>query len=156
MGDCLVPLTITKLRQEYIRKDGVYERIEHFSPQSSTDRLRIKNVVVVNGKTMLTVEEEYDDPEQIGYELTGPIYYFTPDGDLLEGYPGGPFNKHKQWLKSNEAGPYVNGKTMPFYYLTGKAEGMVNEDKYTMQISADPLNVLSYNALNLITVWVKE
>lgn len=151
VGDCLVPLTIEKLRKEYIQ-DGKCKKIEHFCPQSSADRLRI---MAVDG-TSLTVKEEYDDPEETCEEFDLDANYFTPNGDLWQGTLWDLEKIHKNWLFSEAEGPYKPGEKRPFYYLHGKVRGLVNENNYPMQVTAGPLNVLSYDALNSITVWVKE
>lgn len=151
VGECLVPLTIEKLRKEYI-DGGKCKRIEHFSPQSSADRLRILAV-----DENITVIEEYDNPDEyVPEEFELSPDYFTPNGDLWEGLPWHCEKMHKRWLFGDAEGPYKPGEKKPFYFLIGKAEGVVNEEEYPMQVAAGPLNVLSYDALDSITVWVKE
>jgi hypothetical protein len=160
-GDYLVPLSIDKIRNDYYNfVSNKYKKIEHFSPQSSADRLKIIEVIKKNDKISLKVLEEYDDPkEQHSLETNYPdqmihtIYpqYFTPNGDLIEENKG----KKKimdNWLKSNLPGPYLQGRKKPFYYLGGK----LDDERFRAQICAGPANVLSYDCLDSITMWVLE
>ncbi len=117
VGECLVPLTIEKLRKEYI-KAGKCKRIEHFSPQSSANRLRI---IKISKKGNLTVKEEYDDPDECEEFKLSPDY-FTPNGDLWEGSPWECDKLHRQWLQSDAEGPYKPGEKKTVLLSDRKSE----------------------------------
>lgn len=163
VGDVLVPLTIEKIRRNYYNSiTGGYNRIEHFDPQSSADRLRI--VEILSNKE-LKVREEYDDPEeQRDMEtrfpdqmiLTVSSKYFTPNGNLISvdrDDQGKRTKKVKRgWLQSGEPGPYLHGAQTPFYYLDGK----LADPRFSAQVCAGPVNVVSYDCLDDITMWVLD
>lgn len=160
VGQCLIPLTVEMVRTRYViksankKKVDKYANIEHFSPQSSADRLRIVEVVFDNGVTLLKLQEEYDEEQDfpLGCFNDSPAY-FKPNGNLLniDLYGTDKETRYKNWLQKGEPGPYKLGETRPFYYL----EGEIGKTKQSqVQISADPLNVLSYDAIDSITLWV--
>lgn len=153
VGDYLIPLTVQMVRDKYrIRNTNKYQRIEHFSPQTDADRLRIIEVKKKKGIIVLTLQEEFDKLPYEDYEirtLTEEVGYFTPTGDL-EGE-----TIQKNWLQGKEPGPYLNGATEPLYYLLGKVETeFEDEEESQVQVAADPVNVLTYNAVGSCSLWV--
>lgn len=168
-GKYLVPLTIETLRQRYrVPGKDVYGKIHHIAPQSDADRLKIIKVDKKMKKhreiITLTVVEEFDTPQEYPPEtITEQLSYFIPNGDLIEKTPkeiygGGSGIVHKKWLQGDKPGPYEKGQEDPFYYLDGRAKPSweKNEQEWSMQVSAGPLNVLSYNALDSIILWILE
>ncbi len=161
IGDYLIPLSINDIRNyHWDSKNKKYRRIEHFSPQSSADRLRILQILPNNGGFELQLVEEYDDPtEQKEMETEYPDQmvhtigpqYFTPNGDLTIKNKGNKETKVK-WLQNGNPGPYLHGKKSPFYYL----DGDLDDPRYRAQVCAGPVNILSYDCLDSITMWVLE
>lgn len=85
-------------------------------------------------------------PDQMIHQLCPD--YFIPSGNLIIK------DKDKQsvlhnWIQ-NEIEPYLKEDTQSFY-LSGK----VNKDE-KLQICSDPLNILSYDCLDAINLWVLE
>jgi hypothetical protein len=161
VGQCLIPLTVELVRRKYTLRGGeMFKKIEHFSPQSDADRLRIQEVQMKDDHVVLKVIEEFDkkvvedDEEVFPPEVfTIEPEYFTPNGNLIEGTHWGEQKTHKKWLQKGEPGPYMPGQTMPFFYLEGKVG---KEKRGTIQVAAGPINTLSYDALDAITLWVHE
>ena len=64
VGDYLVPLSVEIIRKRYkIPGSNIYKTIEHFSPQSDANRLRIIEISTSKNNICLKVIEEYDDQE---------------------------------------------------------------------------------------------
>lgn len=176
-GLSLIPLTVELLHSKYYDSEKKeFKKIEFFAPQSSASRLRILSVEIENDSEILHVIEEIDHsdeaaetddcccqdcweshkPEEFTFDLHQN--YFTPTGGLFES-PNGcrDFIKHLNWLQkysSDTPGPYKKGQTRPFYYLEGVVTGEVERSE--VQVAAGPLNTLSLDALDSITMWVLE
>jgi hypothetical protein len=162
VGQCLIPLTVELVRSKYaLRGTEMFKKIEHFSPQSDADRLRIQEVHMKDSHVVLKVVEEFNKHEYVddaGEPYPPEIFtiepeYFTPNGNLIEGIHWGEQKTHEKWLQKGAPGPYEVGQTMPFFYLEGKVG---KEKRGTIQVAAGPINTLSYDALDAITLWVHE
>lgn len=164
VGECLVPLTIELLRSRYKISSKKYHKIEHFSPQSSADRLRILEIKSKDNEILVTLKEEYDEVQIYDGEIMKDevfenvdAQYFTPNGNLTEGFPWENNPKiHKNWLSSDKPGPYNGTNNRTFFYLQGEIDGYQKEKDGLIQVSAGPINTLSYDALDSITLWVHE
>jgi hypothetical protein len=160
VGRCLIPLTIQMVRQRYLDGEKC-RRIEYFSVQCSADRLRILEVLPVEGFPVLTLKEEYNvrpdymDPEDSFEDFVGvEAEYFRPNGTLCEGFPWeNQYLGHRNWLQKGELGPYKPGQTSPFFWIDG-----LNTDgeQTSMQVAAGPLNVVCQSTINSVWLWVLE
>lgn len=159
VGDFLIPLTVELLREKYLdKKTGKFPRILCVAPQSDAKLLRVIDVEMIEGKaTPILAEISGPHAEDIG---AAEIEFFTPDGNLIEKenpWKDANTTIHYDWLaKSSEdaPGPYAPGETRPWYFLGGLVEAYGEKRKSGVQVAAGPLNTLSHDALDSITLYV--
>lgn len=159
LGAKFTPLTVQRIRDEFIDdRDGIMMPIAYVCVQTDAPYLKVLRCSGGNLVYLLPAADEdgYGDP---GFWMDlDTMDTFLPDGDLrVQLHQEDEGRNVRGWLGSHwrEYGPYQPGETKPWYFLTGKFTGAHN-DCDAAQISADPLNTLSMDPLDCMTMFALQ
>lgn len=163
VGKKLVRVDIEMLRTRFRKGNGSFLKIAHFSPQTEADTLTITKVTKKNGHVSLTVKKGFHDrvveEMESKYEPlevdAGEMYFFTPNGDLVE-TTGGKWIQMKGWLKGKKSGPYSSKDDERNFVVCGDFETLDGDDWdiESLDITANPLNYIEIRPS--IYLWVLE